>query len=78
MLRIILIALLAAVGYFAAGAAVLIILRVVGVIRRHEIGEEEQMIAVAVWPLYLAVIVPVYGVIALSKKISGDGRHIKK
>lgn len=77
-MMIFLIAVAVAVGYFVAGAIVLIILRIAGVIRRHEIGEEEQMIAVAVWPVYLTLIVPAYGVIAMSKKISGDGRHIKK
>ena len=77
-MKIFLIAVAVAVGYFVAGAIGLIILRIAGVIRRHEIGEEEQMIAVAVWPVYLTLIVPAYGVITLAKKISGDGRHIKK
>ena len=57
-MMIFLIAVAVAVGYFVAGAIVLIILRIAGVIRRHEIGEEEQMIAVAVWPVYLTLIVP--------------------
>lgn len=79
MLKIVLIAFAAAVGYFLTGAAALVLLRSTGAVRKFGICEEEQIAAVALWPLYLTIILPVYLAVSIAKRIAGDdGKHTKR
>lgn len=78
MLRIILIALLAAVGYFAAGAAILAALRALGTPGRLGIDGEEELALAALWPAYMAIVLPIYGAAALARRCTGNGKHSKK
>ena len=59
MTRIILIAVAAVLAYFAVGLLVLKLLWIFGQVDRLDICEEEQVMIVMVWPLYLIILLPV-------------------
>ena len=78
MTRIILIAVAAVLAYFAVGLLVLKLLWIFGQVDRLSICEEEQVMIVMVWPLYLVIFLPVYSMRANMRKRNQSGRNVKK
>lgn len=78
MIRIFLIAIAAGVIYYGIGIAALTALYRCGLIRRMAISPEEQTMIIALWPLYVTIVLPVSCVSESMAKKRRPGRHLKK
>ena len=78
MIKIFLIAIVAGVIYYGIGIAALTALYRCSLIRRMAISPEEQTMIIALWPLYVTIVLPVSCVSESMAKKRRPGRHLKK
>lgn len=75
---IVMIAVGAGVGFFAVGALLLAALWKLGIVRKLDMSEEDQILFVCVWPVELLIFIPTQLLIQTMMKQDQQGQHVKK
>lgn len=76
-MRILIIAITAAVIHFTIGTIILTILSKTGALRDLRQEAEEEII-VALWPLYILIILPSRAAVTSARKARGEGKHTRR